>query len=209
MIDKSYKSGDMFGRIMLTGKSFLIKQNRLVEYICSCGKIKWSRLLHIKNGAVLSCGCLSAESSKIRATKHGMYGNSLYVVWRGMLQRCYDKKHPAYSDYGGRGVIVCPEWKNSFISFYGWAKDKWKSGLELDKDKLSPNQVGNQYCPKYCSFITSTENKRNTRKNRMIQYKGENKCLSEWICILGLNYKTVHGRLTNLKWSIEDAFENK
>lgn len=37
-----------------------------------------------------------------------------YRAWRMMNQRCYNKKHPSYDVYGGRGVTVHPDWHVHF-----------------------------------------------------------------------------------------------
>jgi len=34
-----------------------------------------------------------------------------------MIQRCHNPTHVSYKDYGGRGISVCEEWRNSFQSF--------------------------------------------------------------------------------------------
>jgi hypothetical protein len=34
-----------------------------------------------------------------------------------MIQRCTNKNHHQYKDYGGKGISVCPEWRKSFARF--------------------------------------------------------------------------------------------
>lgn len=34
-----------------------------------------------------------------------------------MIQRCYNSKHVAYAQYGGRGVGVCDSWREDFWAF--------------------------------------------------------------------------------------------
>ena len=64
-------------------------------------------------------------------------------------------------DYGGRGIKVCDEWDNDFMSFYNWCiENKWVQGLTLDR-----KDVDGDYCPENCNLITFREqsfNKRNT-----------------------------------------------
>lgn len=33
-------------------------------------------------------------------------------VWREMMYRCYNPKHPKYRLYGARGIKVCKRWHN-------------------------------------------------------------------------------------------------
>lgn len=40
-----------------------------------------------------------------------------YIIWKAMKQRCHNKNHPRYKDYGKRGIIVCDEWRKSFEQF--------------------------------------------------------------------------------------------
>lgn len=35
-----------------------------------------------------------------------------------MIQRCYNPKNMAYSNYGGRGIEVCARWRHSFVTFF-------------------------------------------------------------------------------------------
>ena len=37
-----------------------------------------------------------------------------------MLTRCNNENRSAYNRYGGRGITVCDEWKNDFLSFYNY-----------------------------------------------------------------------------------------
>ena len=45
----------------------------------------------------------------------------LYEIWSNMKRRCYNPKEICYKNYGGRGIIVCNDWKNNFMLFYNWA----------------------------------------------------------------------------------------
>lgn len=38
-----------------------------------------------------------------------------------MLARCYYPRTNGYKYYGGKGVRVCREWRESFVPFYEWA----------------------------------------------------------------------------------------
>ena len=41
----------------------------------------------------------------------------LYNTWKNMKYRCNDPNCRQYNDYGGRGIKVCEEWKDSFWLF--------------------------------------------------------------------------------------------
>lgn len=93
---------------------------------------------------------------------HGLRKHPLYDVWHDMKARCYNKNNKAHYCYGGRGIEVCPEWLNSFKSFYDWAMDnEYKKGLEVDR---RDNDLG--YSPENCRFVTRKCNLRNTRRSK-------------------------------------------
>jgi hypothetical protein len=37
----------------------------------------------------------------------------IYWIWADMIQRCTNPKHPAFGNYGGRGITVSDEWRQS------------------------------------------------------------------------------------------------
>lgn len=119
-----------------------------------------------------------------------------------MKNRCYYNKYPRYGDYGGRGIKVCDEWRDDFMNFYNWSmNNNYNDNLTIDRI-----DVDGDYEPLNCRWVTSKENGRNKRNNKNYTINGETHCLSEWCEILGLNYRTVQGRL-RLNWSIEKALE--
>ena len=137
---------------------------------------------------------------KHRYEKHGMYGSRLYKTWNNMISRCYCKSFRNYRNYGGRGITVCDEWKNSFVAFMNWAlSNGYSDTLTLDRI----NTEGG-YCPENCRWITNKEQQNNKRNNRLITYKGITHTLQEWSEITGIHKKTISKRIDR-GWTIEDA----
>ena len=53
----------------------------------------------------------------------------LAYTWHNMIQRCSDLKHPAWQDYGGRGITVCQGWSY----YHKWADDLGpRPALQMD-----------------------------------------------------------------------------
>lgn len=98
---------------------------------------------------------IDSEKPWISKSKtHGLSNSRIYNVWNCMRQRCSNPKNSHYSAYGGRGISVCPEWQNSFESFYAWAiNNGYKDTLEIDRI----NNDGN-YEPSNCRWVTRKEN---------------------------------------------------
>lgn len=83
----------------------------------------------------------------------------LFTTWVMMKQRCYNKNRQCYPDYGGRGIIVCAQWKDSFNQFCLDMGDK-PSGLHtLDRINVNGN-----YEPNNCRWATIKEQNANKRR---------------------------------------------
>ena len=167
---------------------------------CDCGNQTIVYKSHLKSGTVRSCGCLRVKNLVKSCQKHGMKHTRIYDMWSNIKSRCFDKKSPCYIHYGGRGITVCDEWKNDFITFYNWAiNNGYDNNLSIDRI----NNDGN-YEPSNCHFVTQKEQGRNKRNNRLITYKGQTHCLAEWAEILGVKYSTLLYRFRR-GWSAEAA----
>lgn len=100
-----------------------------------------------------------------------MSNTRLYNIWCRMISRCTNINDKNYITYGGRGIIVCDEWKNSFLSFYKWSIVNNYSCL-LSIDRI--NNDGN-YEPSNCRFATKSIQAQNTKilqSNNTSGYRG-------------------------------------
>lgn len=129
--------------------------------------------------------------------RHGMRHSRIYNIWRSMGQRCSNPNNNRYSVYGGRGIVVCAEWKY-FIGFYEWSiSNGYNDGLTIDR--INPN--GN-YEPNNCRWVTQKVQQNNRNNNRYIEFNGNIHTLGEWSEITGINLGTIWDRLKR-GWSIE------
>lgn len=174
---------------------------------CECGIEKEYFTSNITSGKTLSCGCLNRQKSSERYAalnlSHGLSGHALYSIYHSMISRCYDINDISYKNYGGKGVIVCDEWRNDFMKFFEWAiNHRWREGLQLDKDI---NGNGKVYSPETCQFVTRKINCRNRTTNKIIEHSGQSKTLAEWCEIYNIkNHSMVLGRISR-GWDIDKA----
>lgn len=114
-----------------------------------------------------------------------------------MKDRCLNPKHKAFSDYGGRGITICDRWMvfENFLADMGERPD----GMEIDRIDNDGN-----YEPGNCRWVTSAENKRNTRRNVWITHDGRTMCLEDWSTETGLPKETLRSRILR-GWDAEKA----
>ena len=117
---------------------------------------------------------------------HNEAGTRLYNIWSDMKRRCYSKKRKDYPRYGGRGIIVCQEWKNSFIIFKNWALS---SGYT---DYLSIDRINNNgnYEPSNCQWITLGDNVAKSLTQPVLQYDRNSVLLARYHSIMDASRAT-------------------
>lgn len=128
---------------------------------------------------------------------------SLWSRWNNIKRRCTNPNDQRYHQYGGRGIKICDEWLKSFDNFAEWALSHgYKEHLTLERI-----DVNGDYCPDNCKWITLREQAFNKRETKWVDYKGEHVRLKILCERLDITYDTVHNRIYNLGWSVEDAIE--
>lgn len=161
-------TGQKFGRLtVLYDSEDRDGVSRRVIWLCKCdcGNLKRVKGNDLKTGNTKSCGCLNREMSRKRMFKHGDRYTRLYQIWTEMKRRCHAKKRECYKYYGGRGIRVCNEWKNSYPTFKFWAiLNGYKDNLTIDRI----NNDGN-YKPGNCQWLTNSENARKAQLQRQLK----------------------------------------
>lgn len=196
-------SGSTFGRLTVidldtSNKSVRVKWN----CVCACGTTKSIEGAALRRGATVSCGCFGIEQASKKITTHGHSRaggpkQATYKIWTSMLQRCNNPKSQKFKRYGGRGIRVSHEWHlfANFISDLGERPD----GFSLDRIDNNGN-----YCKENCRWASPITQSHNRENNRMINFRGESMCISEWARHTGLSVPTLTGRI-NAGWDIERA----
>lgn len=84
-----------------------------------------------------------------------------YIAWANMKIRCYNPKFNQYQDYGGRGIKMCSEWLNSYVTFLS-DMGRCPPGCTLDRK----NNDGN-YEPGNCRWATRRDQGLNKRQKNV------------------------------------------
>lgn len=199
-------TGQKFGRLTVVRKSGRSKSGHVMwECCCDCGAKRYVPGAYLRNGHTKSCGCYQAdivrESAKKMGTankRHGMSHDRLHHIWTGMKQRCADNGVKDYQNYGGRGITVCQEWRDSFEAFRDWSlANGYRDDLTIDRIN-----VNGGYEPENCRWITMEQQQRNRTNSRFLTFNGETHTLAEWAEITGIRWGTIKARL-NSGWTTE------
>jgi len=171
---------------------------------CDCGTVRMFYSTTLKNGKVKSCGCQAYATNSLKETTHGLSrgsGNSIYLIWQGIKNRCLNKNSFAYKDYGGRGIKVCERWLNSFENFYDDMIEGYAKGLTLERIDVNGN-----YEKLNCKWITRAEQANNRRTTIYIDHPFYGKItIKRAASIVGICWQAMYTRIKH--WPEERWFE--
>lgn len=175
------------------------RKNKFGLYKCFCGKQFECLNTNINTGNTKSCGCLRKINASKNFKTHGLTNTKVYRAWCSIKRRCYNKNDVQYHTYGGRGITVSADWKNSFETFYkdmGEPPTQYHSIDRIDNDK--------GYSKNNCKWSTMKEQSNNKSTNRFLEYNGQIKTLTEWSNIYKIESKLVYKRLDR-GWDLHRA----
>lgn len=203
------KSGDKFGKLTIVQETTphvtpcgTIRRSFVCK--CDCGNVVVRRLGAFRKKDVNhSCGCLDIEriANLNRKYTKEQTNSFLYSTWHGMKQRCYDSNNSHYKYYGDKGILVCDEWLDDYISFYNWSLSNGAS-KEFTLDRINVN--GN-YEPSNCRWVDAITQANNKNKNRLIEYNGERLSVMQWSRKTGIKEATIRMRLDRYNYSAGEA----
>lgn len=85
-----------------------------------------------------------------------------YAAWNGMKTRCYNKNRHSFHYYGGRGIVVSDEFKNSFETFLNYIGKAPSPNHSIDRINNDGNyERGNI---RWATKKEQMNNKRHTKK---------------------------------------------
>ena len=168
-------TGQRFGRLLVLGPApdrVYPSGNRHKQWQCQCdcGTMHITTAGCLRSGQSRSCGCLHHDIARhrlsVQSFRHGHSKNNAkrsreYRSWEMMKQRCLNPKNANYPNYGGRGILVCERWRDSFENFL--------TDMGPCPKRLTINRIDNNgnYEPDNCHWATRSEQRHNQRPDRL------------------------------------------
>lgn len=185
------RTGQVFG--FLTVKSIASRINGIASWNCECvcGNETVVRSGNLKT--IRSCGCKTRDLMVESRGDHGMSHSTEYYSWAAMKSRCLNPRTDYYKRYGGRGIMVCARWAESFKDFL---EDMGMKPSQLHE--LERNDNNGNYEPGNCRWATRLEQANNKRNNHWIVINGERLTISQWARRCGIRKDTLRLRLLRM-----------
>lgn len=180
-------SGKRFGSLTVNeflGRGF--DRQAIWSTKCNCGNAGRCTQSNLVREAVTACRKCGNKKTGLATRIHGDSESREHKIWRSMKGRCSQKNDKAYYRYGGRGIFVCPEWKNNYADFLddmGRCPSKFHS-----LDRINNN---GPYSKENCRWATRREQMSNTRINVYINYCGARITIAEFSRRTGILYATA------------------
>jgi hypothetical protein len=194
-------TGKVFGQLTVLRRVPSTNNQPKWECQCACGNHTEVFRGNLQRGYTVSCGCIMRQRALENSITHGEArkpASREYAAWSHAKQRCYDAKCKNYPGYGGRGIRMCEEWKNSYETFL------LDMGRCPPKHQLDRRDNDGPYAPHNCRWVTSKVNNNNRRDNHRITAFGQTKTLAQWADSSGLQDRAITRRL-DWGWPAERA----
>lgn len=158
--------------------------------LCDCGNKFETSGAKIRSGEVVTCPSCSKERVRLSHITHGSRYVDEYRTWTHIKSRCYNARVPEYNRYGGRGILVCDRWLESFENFLADMGIRPSKQHSIDRKDNDGN-----YEPSNCRWATIKEQANNTRSNRKVTIGRKTKNMTQWAEDIGVTREVIHKRL--------------
>jgi len=147
------------GKILLSDKDCKFCSEKLPVTKPSVNKKYCNRYCYV-NWKLQNKECITGIYST--NYKHGESRQRLHRTYTDMIKRCYEENSKDYINYGGRGIIVCPEWINDYSLFKSWAlSNGYENNLTIERINVNGN-----YEPLNCTWIPNNQQAKNRRNTK-------------------------------------------
>jgi|ERR1700759_4551745 len=167
---------------------------------CKCGKDSIVQSSHLISGKSKKCKiCHNKIAVGKRPLKHGgcKYKNSSeYVTWISMKTRCLNPNDDHWPNYGGRGIEICKEWENDFLSF--------KTDMGHRPKNCSLDRIDNSkgYSKENCRWASHRQQCENKRTNVTLELNGIVKTKTQWARDYGIPYSSFSRLIKKTGWPL-------
>ncbi len=124
----------------------------------------------------------------------------LREIWRSCRKRTMNPACKDYPKYGGRGIRMCPEWRDDYMEFERWALDNGYSN-DLTLDRVSNNRG---YSPTNCRWVSRRAQANNRTTASYYTVDGHRKTLARWCRIYDIPPHVVLHRIED-GWDVKRA----
>ena len=191
--------GAVFGRLTVVRAGADKSGRTTSDCVCACGREKNVANNLLQQEQTKSCGCLQPQVTATRNRTHSKSRTAEYNIWCGMNDRCARPKNKSYANYGGRGITVCEQWKNSFDNFFADMGPRPSPKHSIDRYDNNGN-----YEHANCRWSTLNEQANNKRNNHRVTINGRTETIAGWSRLSGITSRMIQERLAN-KWPEDEA----
>lgn len=167
-------------------------RNIVWKFSCDCGNQCEIDGYSVRTGKAISCQECGAKRVKVASIKHGMTYTKEFGIWTDMHTRCYNKNSTNFANYGGRGIVICERWRESFQNFLNDMGPRPTAKHSIDRINVNGN-----YTPENCRWATPMQQGCNKRNNVWITINGVTKILSAWAREFNVDAATAALRYRN------------
>jgi hypothetical protein len=165
--------GQTFGRLTVVAQVDSDSRGQ-ARWRCSCLCGTPSVIVqaaNLRSGNTTSCGCWRRERTSTIASEsnvtHGMTHTPEYRTWLAVKARCCNPRSANWAYYGGRGITICDQWRNSFSAFLADMGPR-PDGFSIDRIN---NDLG--YSPENCRWATWSQQSHNNRHTKLTAAKAK------------------------------------